>query len=66
MLCRSDSQSLPSQEFTRRPKWRREWDSTLPRPIASITYRLYIATNAKFTTLAAYPCTLAILDMQNC
>ncbi len=31
---------------------------TLPRPIASITYRFYIATDAKFTTLAAHHCTL--------
>ena len=31
---------------------------TLPRPMPSITCRNYIATDAKFTTLAAHPCTL--------
>lgn len=31
---------------------------TLPRSIASITCRLYVATDAKVTTLAAHPCTL--------
>jgi hypothetical protein len=31
---------------------------TLPRPMASMTCRTYIAKNANFTTLAAHHCTL--------
>ena len=36
VLGLTDRQSLPSQEFTRRRKWRREWDSILalnPKPL---------------------------------